>query len=55
VIQKHIQDTLAEMLLGGEVSDGDTIKVSSGPDGLRIGDRVSVARRNPPPSEAVLH
>ena len=47
VIQRALQDPLAEMILGGEVMDGQTIKVSAGPDGLVIGDRK--------PKAAVLH
>uniref|UniRef100_UPI00356740A8 AAA family ATPase n=1 Tax=Rhodosalinus sp. TaxID=2047741 RepID=UPI00356740A8 len=54
VIQKALQDPLAEMLLGGEVKDGDVIPVSAGADGLLIGDRVGRSDRQPP-EEAVLH
>jgi len=36
VIQKHIQDPLAELLLEGAVKDGDTVKVSAGEGGLII-------------------
>ncbi|MEY4696392.1 MAG: ATP-dependent chaperone ClpB [Pseudomonadota bacterium] len=54
VIQRHLQDQLAEMILGGEVLDGSTIKVTAGPDGLVIGDRVSASRR-PRPFEVVVH
>ncbi|QUS55574.1 ATP-dependent chaperone ClpB [Pseudovibrio brasiliensis] len=34
VIQKQVQDPLAEMLLAGSISDGQTIKVSNGSDRL---------------------
>ncbi len=34
VIQKSVQDRLAEMILGGEVPDGSTVKVTSGTDRL---------------------
>ena len=34
VIQKQVQDPLAEMLLAGSISDGQTIKVSTGTDRL---------------------
>ncbi len=34
VIQKQVQDPLAEMLLAGSLSDGQTIKVSAGTDRL---------------------
>ncbi|NJM83690.1 MAG: ATP-dependent chaperone ClpB [Tabrizicola sp.] len=54
VIQRHLQDPLAEMILSGDVLDGSTIAVSAGPDGLIIGDRVSSSRRSRP-SEAVVH
>jgi ATP-dependent Clp protease ATP-binding subunit ClpB len=38
VIQKHVQDTLAEMILAGTVKDGDTIPVGTSVGGLLIGD-----------------
>jgi ATP-dependent Clp protease ATP-binding subunit ClpB len=34
VIQKSLQDPLAEMILGGQVKDGDAVKVSAGKQGL---------------------
>jgi ATP-dependent Clp protease ATP-binding subunit ClpB len=37
VIQKHLQDPLAEKLLAGEVRDGETVRVTVGPDGLQVG------------------
>ena len=40
VIQKAVQDPLAEMLLGGEIRDGQEVEVSAGPDGLIIGGQV---------------
>jgi ATP-dependent Clp protease ATP-binding subunit ClpB len=33
-IQRELQDPLALMVIGGEVSEGDTLKVSRRPDGL---------------------
>ena len=54
VIQRAVQDPLAEMLLGGEVLDGATVRISAGPDGLIIGDRVSGSRRDAP-AVALLH
>jgi ATP-dependent Clp protease ATP-binding subunit ClpB len=45
VIQKAVQDPLAELLLSGDVKDGDTVEVTAGPDGLIVGDRVT-----PPPA-----
>ena len=40
VIQKAVQDPLAEMLLGGEIRDGEAVEVSAGPEGLIIGGQV---------------
>jgi ATP-dependent Clp protease ATP-binding subunit ClpB len=54
VIQRALQDPLAEMLLAGDVKDGDTVPVSAGPDGLLVGDRVSESKR-PKPDDAVVH
>jgi ATP-dependent Clp protease ATP-binding subunit ClpB len=39
VIQKTVQDPLAEAILAGEVHDGERVQVSAGPEGLRIGGR----------------
>ena len=54
VIQRALQDSLAEMLLAGDVADGDTVAVSAGADGLIIGDRVASSNRQPP-EDAVVH
>ncbi|KJZ21091.1 ATP-dependent chaperone ClpB [Loktanella sp. S4079] len=54
VIQRALQDQLAEMILAGDVMDGDTITVSAGADGLLVGDRVSSSKRQPP-EDAVVH
>jgi len=54
VIQRALQDPLAEMLLAGDVKDGDTIPVSAGSEGLIIGDRISATNR-PKPDDAVVH
>ncbi len=43
VIQRALQDPLAELLLSGEVMDGATVHVSAGPDGLLVGNRVGQA------------
>lgn len=53
VIQRSLQDPLAEMILAGEVMDGTTIKVSASADGLLIGDRVSASQREKPQDAAV--
>jgi ATP-dependent Clp protease ATP-binding subunit ClpB len=37
VIQRYLQDPLAEKLLAGEIMDGSTIKVGADADGLVIG------------------
>ena len=34
VIQKYVQDPLAEMVLAGKVHDGETVKITAGKDGL---------------------
>jgi ATP-dependent Clp protease ATP-binding subunit ClpB len=36
VIQRRLQDPLAELILQGKIKDGDTVKVSSGKQGLVI-------------------
>jgi ATP-dependent Clp protease ATP-binding subunit ClpB len=54
VIQRSLQDPLAEMLLSGDVADGDTVKVTASADGLLIGDKVSASNR-PKPDDAVVH
>ncbi|MCY4333747.1 MAG: ATP-dependent chaperone ClpB [Litoreibacter sp.] len=54
VIQRTLQDQLAEMLLAGDVKDGDSVVVSAGTDGLIVGDRLSSSNR-PMPDDAVVH
>jgi ATP-dependent Clp protease ATP-binding subunit ClpB len=54
VIQRALQDPLAEMLLAGDVRDGDTVTVTAGADGLIIGDRIAASNR-PKPDDAVVH
>ena len=54
VIQRALQDQLAEMILAGDVMDGDKINVSAGADGLIVGDRLSASNR-PRPDDAVVH
>ena len=53
VIQRALQDPLAELILGGEVKDGETVKVSAGPDGLIVGSRTSASTREKPADAAV--
>jgi len=54
VIQRALQDRLAEMILAGDIADGATVPVSVGPDGLIVGGRVSASNRQPPQG-AVVH
>jgi len=54
VIQRALQDQLAEMILAGDIRDGQGVQVSAGADGLIVGDRVSGSNR-PKPESAVLH
>ncbi|HID68023.1 MAG TPA: ATP-dependent chaperone ClpB, partial [Roseibacterium sp.] len=54
VIQRALQDELAEMILSGEVSDGAEIFVSAGADGLIVGDRVAPSNL-PEPDDSVVH
>ncbi len=53
VIQRNLQDQLAQMLLAGDVLDGSTVVVSAGREGLLIGDRVVPSARERPVSAAV--
>ncbi len=36
IIQKHVQDPLADLILGGDVKDGDTVTVTAGPAGIEL-------------------
>jgi ATP-dependent Clp protease ATP-binding subunit ClpB len=36
VIQKYVQDPLAEQVLAGKIHDGETVKVSANKDGLIV-------------------
>jgi ATP-dependent Clp protease ATP-binding subunit ClpB len=54
VIQRHLQDPLAEMLLSGGVMDGDTVTVTAGPEGLIVGGRAPRAAHEKPYG-AALH
>ena len=54
VIQNALQNELAEMLLAGDLGDGQTAKVSAGPEGLIIGDRIARSNRAVP-VDAVVH
>jgi len=54
VIQRALQDPLAEALLSGDILDGATVPVTAGAEGLVIGDRVGSSDR-PRPDDAVVH
>ncbi|QGY02740.1 ATP-dependent chaperone ClpB [Methylobacterium mesophilicum SR1.6/6] len=47
VIQKNVQDPLAELVLSGRVHDGETVPVRLGPMGLMIGDVTVGTERRP--------
>ena len=50
VIQRYVQDPLAEMLLAGEVRDDSTVQISSGKDGLTFNGK---AVKPPDDDEAI--
>ena len=54
VIQRALQDPLAEMILSGDLLTGQTIEVSAKGDGLMVGDKVSHSTQCAPDS-AILH
>jgi ATP-dependent Clp protease ATP-binding subunit ClpB len=54
VIQRYLQDPLAEMILSGAVADGSTVPVTAGIDGLVVGGR-AVMGRGEPVSAALVH
>jgi ATP-dependent Clp protease ATP-binding subunit ClpB len=47
VIQKSVQDPLAELLLAGRISDGETVPVTVGPSSLMLGDVAAVKEKRP--------
>ena len=54
VIQRALQNTLAELLLAGDVGDGETVSITAGADGLIVGDRIGSSSQHPP-GDAVVH
>jgi len=54
VIQRDLQDPLAEMILAGDVRDGEEITVTAGADGLLVGGQL-VSSNRPRPEGAALH
>ena len=55
VIQKAVQDPLAERLLAGEVRDGVEVSIGAGPDGLIIGDMPALSTASREPGSRALH
>jgi ATP-dependent Clp protease ATP-binding subunit ClpB len=47
VIQKNVQDPLAELILAGKVADGDAVPVTAGPLGLSLGEHAGHRERMP--------
>jgi ATP-dependent Clp protease ATP-binding subunit ClpB len=43
VIQKSVQDPLAEMILSGRIKDGETVVISAGKQGLKFNGEVVAA------------
>jgi ATP-dependent Clp protease ATP-binding subunit ClpB len=43
VIQKAVQDPLAEMILAGSVKDGETVTISAGKQGLTFNGKLAQA------------
>jgi ATP-dependent Clp protease ATP-binding subunit ClpB len=43
VIQKSVQDPLAEMILAGKIKDGETVKVSGDRLGLTFNGKMAAA------------
>jgi ATP-dependent Clp protease ATP-binding subunit ClpB len=48
VIQKNVQDPLAESILSGEIKDGEVVHITADREGLMLGSRL-VAPTNPKP------
>ena len=43
VIQRSLQNPLASLILEGTISDGETVKVTAGKDGLEINGKAALA------------
>ncbi len=54
VIQRHLQDPLAQLLLSGQVMDGQAVAVSAGADGLIIDGRATPPRQDRP-AQTLVH
>ncbi len=55
VIQKHVQDPMAELILAGEITEGETVPVRLGPAGLTIGDFAATPKERRAPAGMALH
>jgi ATP-dependent Clp protease ATP-binding subunit ClpB len=55
VIQKHVQDPLAEAVLSGEIRGGETVPVRLGASGLLIGDAPAEKKPKRAPEGVALH
>ena len=58
VIQKAVQDQLAEKILAGEILDGSEVTIGVGPDGLIIGDLTVLPHAGgprPEPGSRAIH
>jgi len=55
VIQKNVQDPLAEAILAGEIKDGETVPVRLGPGGLAIGEVPVEKKPKRAPEGVALH
>ncbi|WGT52255.1 ATP-dependent chaperone ClpB [Thioclava nitratireducens] len=55
VIQRSLQDPLAEAILGGEIMDGATVEVTAGPNGLIVGGHVAPLGGTKPADGVPLH
>ena len=55
VIQKYVQDPLAEAILSGRIKDGETVTVRKGPSGLLIADMPAEGDAELPPEGVRLN
>ena len=44
MIQKYVQDPLAEMIIAGKIKDGETVPVTAASDALIVGDYLFAER-----------
>jgi len=54
VIQRAVQNPLAEMILAGDIKDGVVVPISANENGLMIGDRLGTTNA-PRPDDSVVH